>query len=101
MFPLLKRLKEAALSPRNVKIRILIPADGRDKVGEDAAVATATMTNERILQLKELGIDVRRATRRQQQNFLQNDNNLMLLIVDQSVSLTVELNEDEDKKKKN
>ena len=67
MFPLLKRLKEAALPPRNVKIRILIPAEERDNVGEDAAVVAATMTNERILQLKELGIDVRRATRRQQQ----------------------------------
>ena len=64
MFPLLKLLKEAALPPRNVKIRILIPADEMDKVGEEAAVATATMTNERILQLKELGIDVRRARRR-------------------------------------
>jgi hypothetical protein len=100
---LLNLLKEAALPPRNVKIRILIPADKMDTTGkEEAAVVTSTMTNQRILELKELGIDVRRTIwqqqKQQQQNFLQNDNNLMLLIADQSLSLTVELNEDDDTK---
>jgi hypothetical protein len=50
------------------------------------------MTDERtIQQLKELGIDVRRTTQERQENFLQKNNNLTLLIVDQSSYLTVEL----------
>jgi imidazoleglycerol phosphate dehydratase HisB len=60
------------------------------------------MTNETIRQLKELGIDVRRNVqqpqqkqKQQQQDFLRN--NLTLLIVDQSFSLTVELNDDTKK----
>jgi hypothetical protein len=57
--------------------------------------AVATMTNERIIhQLKESGIDVRRTMQQRQENFLQNNNNLTLLIVDQSSYLTVELNDD-------
>ena len=55
---------------------------------------TTTMTNERIIrQLKESGIDLRRITQQLQENFLQ-DNNLTLLLVDQSSYLTVELNDD-------
>jgi hypothetical protein len=52
------------------------------------------MTDERtIQQLKELGIDVRRTTQERQENFLQKNNNLTLLIVDQSSYLTVELSD--------
>jgi two-component system sensor histidine kinase VicK len=87
----IKILREAALPPSNVRIRILTPAE------EEKVVSRTTTANETILQLKELGIDVRRCAKQhqEQQNFLQNDmNNLMLMIVDQSLSLTVELNED-------
>jgi hypothetical protein len=98
----LKILKEAASPPRNVRIRILISAeDGNADRNAAAYSTTMTTTNERMQQLKELGIDVRRTTwqqnQDQQQNFLQNDNNLTLLIVDQSLSLAVELNDDEKK----
>jgi hypothetical protein len=86
----IKILGETALPPSNVRIRILIPAEEKEK-----AASRTTTANETILQLKELGIDVRRSAKQhQQQNFLQNNNNLMLMIVDQSLSLTVELNED-------
>ena len=98
----LKLLKEAASPPRNVRIRILIPAQEMDRMKHEGAVAVTT-TNETIQQLKELGINVRRSGRQQQQheqNVLQNDNNnhLILLIVDQSLSLTVELSNDENRK---
>lgn len=55
-----------------------------------------TVTEERIQELKELGIDVRRtAQHERQENFLQNNNNnLTLLIGDQSSYLTVELDDD-------
>jgi hypothetical protein len=57
-----------------------------------------TTTNERMQQLKELGIDVRRITQQHQENFLQNDNNsLTLFIADQSSYLTVELNDNDTK----
>ena len=83
-------LKEAASSPlRNIKVRILIPAADNNT---DSTTATI-MTNERIRQFKDLGIDVRRTIQQRQENFLQN-NNLTLLIVDQSSYLTVELNDD-------
>ena len=101
----LKLLKEIALPSRSVKIRILIPAEGEEKEDDTNRMGTASniaysmtttmkSTNETIQNLKELGIDVRRTTvHLQKQNFLQNSN-LMLLIVDQSFSLTVELNEE-------
>jgi two-component system sensor histidine kinase VicK len=92
----LKLLKEAASPPRNVRIRILIPTEERNRADEEG-IAKATMTNETIQQLKKLGIDVRRSgwqQKQQQQNILQNDSNLTLMIVDQSLSLTVELNDD-------
>jgi two-component system, OmpR family, sensor histidine kinase VicK len=86
-------LKEASSPLRKVKIRILLPADNNNTDGMTATTNT-TMTNERItLQLKELGIDIRRTTQQHQENFLQN-NNLTLLIVDQSSYLTVELSDD-------
>ena len=81
-------LKEAASSPRNVKLRILIAV-----AGDDNSNRMAIKAHERIQQLKELGIDVRRITKERQENFLQN-NNLTLLIADQSSYLTVELNDD-------
>jgi two-component system, OmpR family, sensor histidine kinase VicK len=81
-------LKEAASSPRNVKLRILIAV-----AGDDNSNRRTIKTHERIQQLKELGIDVRRITKKRQENFLQN-NNLTLLIADQSSYLTVELNDD-------
>ena len=92
---LLDLLKEAASSssPRNVKIRILIAA--AENTNSHGMTAVATMTNERIIrQFKESGIDVRRTMQQRQENFLQNNNNLTLLIVDQSFYLTVELNDD-------
>jgi two-component system, OmpR family, sensor histidine kinase VicK len=84
----LELLKEAVLPPRNVKIRILIAADSNTEG------MTTTMTNERILQLKEFGIDVRitRQQRQHQVNFLRN-NNLAVMIVDQSFYFSVELND--------
>lgn len=99
----LNLLKDAASPPRNVRIRILIPADGRDGMEEDEEAVAAT-ANETTRQLKELGINVRRSGRKQQQqdqrqNFLQN-NNLTLMIVDQSLSLTVELNDDDTREEK-
>ncbi|MDP9016514.1 MAG: hypothetical protein M3M87_07150 [Thermoproteota archaeon] len=105
---MLKLLKEAALHPRNVKIRILIPAEEEEKKEDTnrmrgaaatkySTTTTMTTTNETMQHLKELGIDVRRTSwqLRQHQNFLRN-NNLTLLIVDQSFSLTVELNDNEE-----
>jgi hypothetical protein len=86
----LELLKGAVSPPRNVKIRILMPA----AVDNDCYTnRMTTVTEERIQQLKELGIDVRRTTRQRQEKFLQN-NNVTLLIVDQSSYLTVELNDD-------
>jgi hypothetical protein len=99
-------LKEAA--SRNVKIRILIPEEQEEDEDANRMSASHTTkmirtTNERMHQLKELGIDVRRIRgqqfqdRQQRQNFLQGNNinnNLTLLMVDQSLSLTVELNDD-------
>jgi hypothetical protein len=87
----LELLKEAASPPRNVKIRILIAEDNNND--RMTTKTTTTMTNERIHQLKEFGIDVRISGLQHQENFLQN-NNLALLIVDQSFYFSVELNDD-------
>jgi hypothetical protein len=105
---LLALLKEAAASPRNVKVRILIPIITSDvnnnNDDDDTDAMTTTIANERIIlqQLKELGIDVRSITLQHQENFLQNNSsnsNLTLLIVDQSSYMTVELsNEDNNTK---
>jgi hypothetical protein len=89
-------LLKGAVSPRNVKIRILMPTAADD----DNTDAMTTIANDRriIQQLKELGIDVRRITQQHQENFLQNNNNnLTLLIADQSSYLTVELNDNDTK----
>ena len=81
-------LKEATSSARNVKLRILIAV-----AGDNNSNSMTITAHERIQQLKESGIDVRRITKERQENFLQN-NNLTLLIADQSSYLTVELNDD-------
>jgi two-component system sensor histidine kinase VicK len=91
----LELLKEAASPPRSVRIRILIPTDWTDNNRMEQGKLKVTTINETIPHLKELGIDVRRSRGQQKQlsqNILQSDNNLTLLIVDQSLSLTVELN---------
>src|SRR5919202_2472107 len=58
-------LKEAA--SRNVKIRILIPAEANNKNNNDKTSAVAITTDERMRQLREGGIDVRRIRRQQHQ----------------------------------
>ena len=85
-------VKEAASSPRNIKIRILLPIADNSNNSDRTTTTTAT-TNEIIIrQLEESGIDVRRITQERQETFLQNTN-LTLLVVDQSSHLTVELND--------
>jgi sugar-specific transcriptional regulator TrmB len=79
----LKLLQEAALS-RGVKVRILLPVNDDNE--------TAIMANETILQLKEVGVDIRQIKKEEQLYPLQNK--LTLLLVDQSVCLTTELDED-------
>ena len=66
-------LSEAASPPRNVKIRILVPAH----------------ENEAASKFKELGIDTRQRAQQQVEHRFQNK--LTTLIVDQSSCLTVEL----------
>ena len=79
----LKLLQEAALS-RGVKVRILVPVNDDNE--------TAIMANETILQLKEVGVDIRQIKKEKRLYPLQNK--LTLLLVDQSVCLTTELDED-------
>jgi hypothetical protein len=79
----LKLLQEAALS-RGVKVRILVPVNDDNE--------TAIMANETILQLKEVGVDIRQIKKEEQLYPLQNK--LTLLLVDQSVCLTTELDEE-------
>jgi len=81
----LEQLTEAA-SQRGVKIRILVPVD------DDNNNKTVIIADEKIHQLKELGIDVRQIKKEEQLYPLQNK--LTMLIVDQSVCLIVELEED-------
>jgi two-component system, OmpR family, sensor histidine kinase VicK len=73
----LELLKEAAIL-RGVKVRILVPIDNNDK--NDAV-------SERIQQMKDVGIDIRAI----KQTF---QNKLTTLVVDQSLCLTVELEDD-------
>jgi hypothetical protein len=82
----LKLLQEAALS-RGVKVRILIPVNDDDN-------ETAIMPNETIYKLKESGVDIRQIKKEKQLYPLQNK--LTLLVVDQSVCLTTELEEDSE-----
>jgi two-component system, OmpR family, sensor histidine kinase VicK len=67
-----------------VKVRILVPVNDDNE--------TAIMANETILQLKEVGVDIRQIKKEKRLYPLQNK--LTLLLVDQSVCLTTELDED-------
>jgi two-component system, OmpR family, sensor histidine kinase VicK len=80
----LERLEEAT-SKRDVKVRILVPVD-------DCNNKTITISNATIRQLKDLGIDIRQIKKVGKLDRLQNE--LTMLIVDQSVCLTVEFEED-------
>jgi two-component system, OmpR family, sensor histidine kinase VicK len=80
----LELLREAA-SQRGVRVRILVPIDDDNK----AIIITA---NRKIRHLKELGIDIRQIKKEGKLDRLQNA--FTILIVDQSVCLTVELEED-------
>ena len=95
---LLHLLKDASsLLRRNVKIRILIATSDNNnntaRMAETHNTTTVTTIERIVEQLKQLGTDVRRITQKRQDTFLQ-DNNLTLIIVDQSSCLTVELNKD-------
>ena len=80
---ILELLIEAA-SKRAVKIRIL--------VDDDDVKAVTIITNEKIRELKELGIDIRKIKKEGKLVRLQKA--LIMMIVDQSVCLTAELEED-------
>jgi hypothetical protein len=82
----LKLLQEAALS-RGAKVRILVPVNDDDN-------ESAIMPNETIYKLKESGVDIRQVKKQEQLYPLQNK--LTLLVVDQSVCLTTELEEDSE-----
>jgi two-component system, OmpR family, sensor histidine kinase VicK len=77
-------LKESA-SKRGVKVRILVP------LVNDCNKAII-ISNATIRQLEDLGIDIRQIQKEGKLDRLQNE--LTMLIVDQSVCLTVELEED-------
>ena len=84
-------LKEAS-SSRNVRVRMLVADSVDDDNNDGTRSAASTKTNERtIRQAERSGIDIRRITQRHRENFL--NNNLALLIADQSFYLTVELND--------
>ena len=83
----LKLIQEAALS-RGVKVRILVPAN------DDANNDTAIMTNETTCQLKEAGVDIRQIKKQEPLYPLQNK--LTLMVADQSICLTTELEEDSE-----
>jgi hypothetical protein len=72
-----------------VKVRILVPID------DDDNKAIIVISNATIRQLKELGIDIRQIKKEEQLYPLQNKLT-MLILVDQSVCLTVELEEDKE-----
>jgi two-component system sensor histidine kinase VicK len=79
----LQLIEEAALQP-GMKVRILVPVDNNNK-----AIIISMETKG---QLKELGIDIRQFKKAEQ--LYPHQNKLTMLIVDQSVCLTVELEED-------
>jgi two-component system sensor histidine kinase VicK len=82
----LKLLQEAALS-RGVKVRILVPAN-HDNDND----RTVIIADEKICQLKESGIDVRQITK--EGRLYPRQEKLTMLVVDQSVCLTTELEKD-------
>ena len=83
----LKLLQEAALS-RGVKVRILVPVNDDDNNGG------GIIADDAICQLKESGVDIRQIKKQEPLYPLQNK--LTLLVVDQSVCLTTELEEDSE-----
>jgi two-component system sensor histidine kinase VicK len=83
----LKLIQEAALS-RGVKVRILVPAN------DDANNETPIMANETTSQLKESGVDIRQIKKQEPLYPLQNK--LTLMVADQSICLTTELEEDSE-----
>jgi hypothetical protein len=80
----LELLTEAA-SKHAVKIRILVPA-------ADNVKRVTIIANEKIRELKELGIDIRKIKKEGKLDRLRKA--LTMMIVDQSVCLTAELEED-------
>jgi hypothetical protein len=80
-------LLKKAVAQRGVKIRILVPIGDNNE-------AIIIAANETRRQLNELGIDIRQIKKGEQIYSLRNK--LTLLIVDQSVCLTVELEEDKE-----
>jgi len=80
-----KLLQEAA-SNRGVKVRILVPINDNSE--------KPTMANKTINHLRQSGVDIRQIIKEVRLYPLQNK--LTLLIVDQSVCLTVELQEDSE-----
>jgi hypothetical protein len=64
-----------------VKVRILVPVNDNNEA--------AIMANEAIVQLKEVGVDIRQVKKEEQLYPLQNK--LTLLLVDHSVCLNTEL----------
>jgi hypothetical protein len=83
----LKLLQEAALS-RGVKVRILVPVNDDDNNGR------GIIADDAICQLKESGVDFRQIKKQEPLYPLQNK--LTLLVVDQSVCLSTELEEDSE-----
>jgi two-component system sensor histidine kinase VicK len=81
----LKLLQEAALS-RGVKVRILVPISDDNE--------TAIMANETICQLKDSGVDIRQI--KKEERLYPHQNKLTLLVIDQSVCLTTELEENSE-----
>jgi two-component system, OmpR family, sensor histidine kinase VicK len=81
----LKLIQEAALS-RGVKVRILVPDNDDNQ--------KPVMANEAISQLKGSGVDIRQIKKQEPLYALQNK--LTLLVVDQSICLTTEIEEDSE-----
>ena len=84
----LELLRDAA-SQRKVKIRILVPPAADD---DDNDKGVTIITNEKIQELKELGIDFGNIKKEGKLDRLQKA--LTMVIVDKSTCLTVELEED-------
>jgi hypothetical protein len=82
----LQLIQQAALS-RGMKVRILVPANDNNN-------ETPIMTNETTCQLKESGVDIRQINKQKPLYPLQNK--LTLIVADQSVCLTTELEEDSE-----
>jgi two-component system, OmpR family, sensor histidine kinase VicK len=84
---ILDLLKESA-SKRGVKVRILVP------IVDDSNNKAIIISNVTIQQLKDSGIDIQQIKKEGKLDHLHNE--LTMLIADQSVCLTVELEEDKE-----